>query len=40
MQYHVVVTERCTLCCTYCGGLWVCGGRCLFSNKTMFWGRR
>ena len=20
MQYHVVVTERCALCCTYCGG--------------------
>ncbi len=25
--------------CTECGDLWVCGGRCLFSNKTMFWGR-
>ena len=25
--------------CTECEDLWVCGGRCLFSNKTMFWGR-
>jgi molybdenum cofactor biosynthesis enzyme MoaA len=20
MQYHVVVTERCAFCCTYCAG--------------------
>ena len=26
--------------CSSCGDLWVCGGRCLFSNKTMFLGRR
>jgi radical SAM protein with 4Fe4S-binding SPASM domain len=25
--------------CTGCGDLWVCGGRCLFANQTMFWGR-
>lgn len=25
--------------CTTCDVLGVCGGRCLFSNKTMFWGR-
>jgi putative peptide-modifying radical SAM enzyme len=26
--------------CSSCSDLWVCGGRCLFSNQTMFWGRR
>ncbi len=26
--------------CSNCGDLWVCGGRCLFANKNMFWGRR
>jgi putative peptide-modifying radical SAM enzyme len=25
--------------CDGCGDLWVCGGRCLFANQTMFWGR-
>ncbi len=25
--------------CASCSDLWVCGGRCLFSNQTMFWGR-
>ena len=25
--------------CTECEDLWVCGGRCLFANETMFWGR-
>ncbi len=25
--------------CTDCDILWVCGGRCLFSNRTMGWGR-
>lgn len=25
--------------CSECPELWVCGGRCLFSNQTMFWGR-
>ncbi|MBN2335118.1 putative peptide-modifying radical SAM/SPASM domain-containing protein, partial [Candidatus Bathyarchaeota archaeon] len=25
--------------CSSCDDLWVCGGRCLFSNQTMFWGR-
>jgi len=24
--------------CTTCDVLGICGGRCLFSNKTMFWG--
>jgi len=24
--------------CTECESLWVCGGRCLFANKTKFWG--
>jgi uncharacterized protein len=26
--------------CDECADLWVCGGRCLYSNKTMFWGRQ
>ncbi len=26
--------------CTLCPDKWVCGGRCLFANKTMFWGRK
>jgi len=26
--------------CRGCDDLWVCGGRCLFANQTMFWGRR
>lgn len=26
--------------CTLCAKKWVCGGRCLFANRTMFWGRR
>ncbi len=25
--------------CSLCPDKWVCGGRCLFANKTMFWGR-
>ena len=25
--------------CTACPDLWVCGGRCLYANKTMYWGR-
>ena len=25
--------------CTDCDILWVCGGRCLFANQTMGWGR-
>lgn len=25
--------------CTECDVFWVCGGRCLYSNKTMGWGR-
>jgi uncharacterized protein len=25
--------------CDECGDLWVCGGRCLYANQTMFWGR-
>lgn len=25
--------------CTECEYLWICGGRCLFANVTMFWGR-
>ncbi len=25
--------------CSLCPDKWVCGGRCLFSNKTMFWGQ-
>lgn len=25
--------------CPGCEALWVCGGRCLFANRTMFWGR-
>jgi putative peptide-modifying radical SAM enzyme len=25
--------------CTKCDVFWVCGGRCLFANKTMGWGR-
>ncbi|MFW3146131.1 MAG: TIGR04084 family radical SAM/SPASM domain-containing protein [Thermoplasmatota archaeon] len=25
--------------CTRCDILWVCGGRCLFANRTMGWGR-
>ncbi len=25
--------------CTDCDILWVCGGRCLFANQTMSWGR-
>jgi putative peptide-modifying radical SAM enzyme len=24
--------------CSLCPDKWVCGGRCLFANKTMFWG--
>ncbi len=24
--------------CSICPDKWVCGGRCLFANKTMFWG--
>ncbi len=26
--------------CSLCPDKWVCGGRCLFANKTMFWGRK
>jgi len=26
--------------CSLCPDKWVCGGRCLFANKTMFWGER
>jgi putative peptide-modifying radical SAM enzyme len=26
--------------CTDCDIFWVCGGRCLFANKTMGWGRK
>jgi putative peptide-modifying radical SAM enzyme len=26
--------------CSLCPDKWICGGRCLFANKTMFWGRR
>ena len=26
--------------CSICPDKWVCGGRCLFANKTMFWGRK
>jgi putative peptide-modifying radical SAM enzyme len=26
--------------CSLCPDKWVCGGRCLFSNKTMFWGQK
>ena len=26
--------------CSLCPDKWVCGGRCLFSNKTKFWGDR
>lgn len=26
--------------CTECGVLGICGGRCLFSNQTMFWGEK
>jgi putative peptide-modifying radical SAM enzyme len=25
--------------CSICPDKWVCGGRCLFANQTMFWGR-
>jgi uncharacterized protein len=25
--------------CDECKDLWVCGGRCLYANQTMFWGR-
>ena len=25
--------------CSICDIKWICGGRCLFANKTMFWGR-
>ncbi len=25
--------------CSLCPDKWVCGGRCLFANKTMFWGQ-
>ncbi|MFH0849969.1 MAG: TIGR04084 family radical SAM/SPASM domain-containing protein [Candidatus Bathyarchaeota archaeon] len=25
--------------CDECGDLWVCGGRCLYANQTVFWGR-
>ena len=24
--------------CSNCEDLWVCGGRCLFSNQTKYWG--
>ncbi len=26
--------------CSLCPDKWVCGGRCLFANKTMFWGEK
>jgi len=25
--------------CDSCDDLWICGGRCLFANQTMYWGR-
>jgi radical SAM protein with 4Fe4S-binding SPASM domain len=26
--------------CNICNYLWVCGGRCLFANRTKFWGEK
>ncbi|MBN1682566.1 SPASM domain-containing protein [Candidatus Bathyarchaeota archaeon] len=35
LKYILSVGEPCSICDIK----WICGGRCLFVNKTMFWGR-